>query len=183
MQTKAKRSTPPPNITRLAPDKSFGLTAQQVAERQALGLKNQNTAVRSKSYSKIIFENVANFYSIVTLSLMALLTAIGAWDYALSSCILFISIAIGIYQEIKAKIIVEKLTLVASSFFDALRNGEYVSVAGAELLLDELFVLKSGGQVPVDGTIVEGRLELDESILTGESHSVKKDEGGEILAG
>ncbi|MDR1905975.1 MAG: HAD-IC family P-type ATPase [Clostridiales bacterium] len=168
---------------RYFPDKKTGLTLEQAKSRQEQGLRNVNTSVRSKSYLKIVVGNITNFCNIVTLSLIILLIAIGAWDYAVSSFILFINIGIGIFQEVKAKRVVERLTLVTSNFYDVLRDGEYVTTGSGDILLDDLFILRAGGQIPVDGVVCDGHLEVDESILTGESCSVKKTVNATVLAG
>ena len=135
------------------------------------------------TYLKIIWRNLANFCNAVTLSLIILLIAIGAWSYAVSSFILFINIGISLYQEIRAKIVVDKLILVTRSIYEVKRGGEELKVPTEEICAEDTVVLRVGQQVPADGKVLEGTLELDESILTGESSAVKKRAGDLVLAG
>lgn len=164
-------------------DKAVGLTEDKVNERIEDNLTNNKPINRSKSYSRIICENVFNFCNTVTIILVAILIAVGQPNQTVSSCIILLNMAIGIYQEIKAKWTVEKLSLVVESTCEVLRGGQKLNISTKDLVLDDLFYLNSGMQVPVDGIIVDGIAELDESILTGESEVVKKLEGKNVLAG
>lgn len=169
--------------TRLHPAVETGLSTAQVEDRKRAGLVNAKTATGSKSYLKIIAENIFNFCNTVTIALMILLIVIGAWDYAISSCIILINIAIGIWQEIKAKRTVDKLSLVGRSVCDVVRDGKRGSIATQELVLDDIYFVAAGAQVPADSTVKSGEIEVDESILTGESRPVRKRAGDAILAG
>ncbi|MGI6702151.1 MAG: HAD-IC family P-type ATPase [Christensenellales bacterium] len=168
---------------RFYPNILTGLTFAEVESRKADNLTNIKPINRSKSYSRIFLENIFNFCNTVSLILVALLIIIGAWDYTISSCIIFINMAIGISQEIKAKWTVEKLSLVVESTCEVLRDGRYSIISTKDLVLDDLFVLTTGIQVPVDGIIQSGSIEVDESILTGESFSVRKNNAEFVLAG
>lgn len=168
---------------RYYPDIKQGLSLAQVEERREDNLTNVKPINRSKSYSRIALENIFNFCNTVTIILVVLLIMIGAWDYTISSCIIFINMAIGIYQEIKAKWTVEKLSLVVESSCDVLREGKISSISTKDLVLDDIFVMNTGLQVPVDGIVQSGYVEVDESILTGESFPVRKANGEQLLAG
>lgn len=168
---------------RFSPSPDKGLTSAQVEDRNRAGLVNKKTSTGSKSYLRIVAENVFNFCNTVTIALMILLIAIDAWDYAVSSCIILINIAIGIYQEIKAKRTVDKLSLVGRSVCDVVRDGKRMSVPTQELVLDDIYYVAAGAQVPADSTVEGGEIEVDESILTGESRPVRKRAGDNILAG
>lgn len=168
---------------RFYPTTKSGLSARQVEERQKEGLVNRRTDTTSKSYPRIIAENVFNFCNTVTIALMILLIAIGAWDYAVSSCIILINIAIGIYQEIKAKRTVDKLSLVGRATCDVVRDGKRTQLPTQELVFEDVYFVAAGAQVPADSTIKDGEIEVDESILTGESRPVRKGAGDRILAG
>ena len=124
------------NAEKFFPTTDTGLTAEQVEIRVRDGLINKKTDNSSKSYFRIVFENIFNFCNTVTILLVILLLAIGAWDYTLSSSIIFINIAIGIIQEIKAKWTVQKLSLVAQSKCDVVRDGKRVNINTADLVPD-----------------------------------------------
>ena len=171
------------NAERFTPDISKGLDGAVVAQRREDNLVNIKPINRAKSYPRIIFENIFSFCNIVTLFLMLLLVCIGAADYALSSSIIIISMVIGIVQEIKAKQSVEKLSLTVESTCTVIRDGEKREISTKELVLDDVYIAEAGAQVPVDSVIADGYIEVDESILTGESIPVKRTAGESIYAG
>ena len=171
------------NAERFTPDISKGLDGAVVAQRREDNLVNIKPINRAKSYPRIIFENIFSFCNIVTLFLMLLLVCIGAADYALSSSIIIISMVIGIVQEIKAKQSVEKLSLTVESTCTVIRDGEKREISTKELVLDDVYIAEAGAQVPVDSVIADGYVEVDESILTGESIPVKRTAGESIYAG
>lgn len=171
------------NAERFTPDIRKGLDGAVVAQRREDNLVNIKPINRAKSYPRIIFENIFSFCNIVTLFLMLLLVCIGAADYALSSSIIIISMVIGIVQEIKAKQSVEKLSLTVESTCTVIRDGEKKEISTKELVLDDVYIAEAGAQVPVDSVIADGYVEVDESILTGESIPVKRTAGENIYAG
>lgn len=171
------------NAERFTPDISKGLDGAVVAQRREDNLVNIKPINRAKSYPRIIFENIFSFCNIVTLFLMLLLVGIGAADYALSSSIIIISMVIGIVQEIKAKQSVEKLSLTVESTCTVIRDGEKKEISTKELVLDDVYIAEAGAQVPVDSVIADGYVEVDESILTGESIPVKRTAEESIYAG
>ena len=171
------------NAERFTPDISKGLDSAVVAQRREDNLVNIKPINRAKSYPRIIFENIFSFCNIVTLFLMLLLVCIGAADYALSSSIIIISMVIGIVQEIKAKQSVEKLSLTVESTCTVIRDGEKKEISTKELVLVDVYIAEAGAQVPVDSVIADGYVEVDESILTGESIPVKRTAGENIYAG
>ena len=171
------------NAERFTPDISKGLDGAVVAQPREDNLVNIKPINRAKSYPRIIFENIFSFCNIVTLFLMLLLVGIGAADYALSSSIIIISMVIGIVQEIKAKQSVEKLSLTVESTCTVIRDGEKKEISTKELVLDDVYIAEAGAQVPVDSVIADGYVEVDESILTGESIPVKRTAGENIYAG
>lgn len=171
------------NAERFTPDISKGLDSAVVAQRREDNLVNIKPINRAKSYPRIIFENIFSFCNIVTLFLMLLLVCIGAADYALSSSIIIISMVIGIVQEIKAKQSVEKLSLTVESTCTVIRDGEKKEISTKELVLDDVYIAEAGAQVPVDSVIADGYVEVDESILTGESIPVKRTAEESIYAG
>lgn len=169
------------HAVRYDPDINVGLTEMQIAERTEEKLINEKPANRTKSYGRIIFENVFNFCNTATIILVALLFIAGAGMYAFSSIIVILNMAIGIYQEIKAKHKVEKLSMVMESRYDVIRDGKHSDIPNKQLALDDIYVLHAGQQVPVDSVIKAGVVEVDESIITGESIPVRKSAGDYVL--
>lgn len=169
------------NAVRYDPDINVGLTEMQVSERTEDKLLNERPVNHSKSYGRIIFENVFNFCNTATIILVALLFIAGAGMYAFSSVIVILNMAIGIWQEIKAKHKVEKLSMVMESHYDVIRDGKHTDVVNKQLALDDIYILHAGQQVPVDSVVKDGILEVDESIITGESVPVRKMPGDYVL--
>ncbi len=170
------------NAERFDPDVNIGLTEGIVAERKADKLTNLKPINRTKSYGRIVFENIFNFCNTATIILVALLFIAGAGMYAVSSVIVILNIAIGIWQEIKAKHKVEKLSMVIDNTCEVIRNGVHSEISTKEIVLDDIFISRAGLQMPVDSIIKSGSIEVDESILTGESIPVKKNVGDYVLA-
>ena len=171
------------DATRYDPDINIGLTQDKVDDRVAEKLTNDKPINRTKSYTRIVVENIFNFCNTVTIILVALLFIAGAGMYAVSSVIVILNMAIGIWQEVKAKHKVEKLSIVIENTCEVIRDGRHSSVSTKELVLDDIYMASQGMQLPVDSVIKSGIMEVDESILTGESRPVKKGVGERVLAG
>ena len=171
------------DATRYDPDINIGLTQDKVNDRISEKLTNDKPINRTKSYTRIVLENVFNFCNTVTIILVALLFIAGAGMYAVSSVIVILNMAIGIWQEIKAKHKVEKLSIVIDNTCEVIRDGQHNVISTKQLVLDDIFITSQGMQLPVDSVIKSGIMEVDESILTGESRPVKKSVGDKVLAG
>lgn len=167
---------------RYDPNINIGLTESQYAERVADKLTNIKPINRTKSYTRIVLENVFNFCNTATIILVALLFIAGAGMYTVSSVIVILNIAIGIWQEIKAKHKVEKLSMVIENTCEVIRDGVHKVISTKEIGLDDIYIVHAGLQLPVDSVIKDGVIEVDESILTGESIPVKKIAGDYVLA-
>ncbi len=161
-----------------------GLTFEQADERYVDGLINKVTDNTSKSYFSIIFGNTFTFFNLLC---ALVLTAYAIVGTTISNFIFIIPFAsnliIGIIQEIRAKISVEKLSILQSPVTKVVRNGNTLEIPSDEIVLDDVFKLITGNQIPVDAVILSGYLEVNESVLTGESVPVKKSAGDTIMAG
>lgn len=180
---KQKDSQKMKNADRLFPQSDYGLTANQVESRQNDHLTNQRNTKESKSYLRIVADNLFNFCNVVCIALVILLCSIGAWDYTLSTSIILVNIVIGIWQEVKAKKAVSKLAIVHKAGVKVIREGKEQEIDSADIVLDDVIVLGAGAQAPVDCILLDGYMEVDESILTGESVPIRKNIGDNILAG
>lgn len=180
---KQKDSQKMKKADRLFPQSDYGLTANQVESRQNDHLTNQRNTKESKSYLRIVADNLFNFCNVVCIALVILLCSIGAWDYTLSTSIILVNIVIGIWQEVKAKKAVSKLAIVHKAGVKVIREGKEQEIDSADIVLDDVIVLGAGAQAPVDCILLDGYMEVDESILTGESVPIRKNIGDNILAG
>ena len=161
----------------------FGLTQEQVRDRLKDNLVNKKALDKTKSYTKIVVQNTFNFCNSLIIILCIILDILGHFDYTISSSMIAINIGVGIFQEIKAKWTVQKLSIVKQSTCTVIREGAQSVISTEDLVLDDVFILTAGQQVPVDGVILDGAVELDESILTGESRGVKKAKDNKVMAG
>ncbi len=170
-------------VKRYSPSLEMGLGFSQVEQRKKEGQTNWKVINTSKSYLRIIAENVFTFCNIVTFILVTMLFIIGEYSDTFSSLIIVCNIVIGTVQGIKAKNAVKRLSFKVDSDFTVIRDGKKVEVAARNIVLDELVIIRAGSKVPVDGYIREGSVDLDESILTGESNIIKRGVGSYILSG
>ena len=170
-------------VRRFSPNLEMGLGFSQVEQRKKEGQTNRKEMSTSKSYLRIVAENVLTFPNIVTFLLVVMLFIIHEYSDTFSSLIILCNIIVGIVQGVKAKNAVKRLSFKVDSDFTVIRDGKRVNIAARNIVLDELVVLRAGMKVPVDGFIREGSVDLDESILTGESEIVKRGVGSYILSG
>lgn len=173
----------PTRVKRVRTDASLGLTDDQVHERINKGQTNLTPNRNVKTYKRIFFENTFTFFNLLCLAVAISLICVGAWSNCLFMAIIIINTAIGIIQEIRAKKTIEKLSLLTAPAVKVIRSGVEQTITTDEVVIDDIVVLSNGKQVVADGTIVEGSVEVNESMLTGESLPIKKKVGDTILAG
>ena len=166
---------------------ALGLTSEQVAKRVGAGLVNTVKNKNSKSYFKIIVDNVCTFYNLLALACFIALVCVHTPQTPLSTyafiLIYLVNIFIGIIQEIKAKRTLDKLSLVKTPTAVVVRDGEEKTVAIGEIVLDDIVKLSLGMQVPADAVMISGHVMTDESMLTGESVAVPKEVGDQLYGG
>ena len=164
-------------------DFNVGLTAEQVNERTLKGLTNDTETKTSKSYAKIILGNIFTFFNIICLSCAIALWCVGSWSDTIFMLIVIANTLISIIQEIKAKKTIDKLTLTNSNFTKVMREGEQIEIYKKEVVVDDILVLASGMQIASDSIVVDGSVEVNESLLTGESLPIRKEVGDTLMAG
>lgn len=180
---KEQEPVKPTRVKRVRTDASLGLTDDQVHERINKGQTNNTPNRNVKTYKRIFFENTFTFFNLLCLAVAISLICVGAWSNCLFMAIIIINTAIGIIQEIRAKKTIEKLSLLTAPAVKVIRSGVEQTITTDEVVIDDIVVLSNGKQVVADGTIVEGSVEVNESMLTGESLPIKKKVGDTILAG
>ncbi len=171
-------------IERFSPDISYGLSAEQVEERLPCA-RNVIEQKTSRSYLSIFVGNICTFFNL--LCLLAGIALILANTQGISNyLVLFITainIIIGIIQEIRSKRSIDKLSILNTTYIKAIRSGRKVEIAADQIVVDDIILLETGNQVPVDCYLAEGYVEVNEALLTGESVSVKKHVGDMLFAG
>ena len=172
------------NVEHFDVDLQIGLNDEQVKSRIDDGLTNKIPKHVSKSYLRIFYDNVVNFFNILLFAIAALMIVakVPFTSFAFL-VILVINITIGLFQDIKARRLTDKLKVVSYPLVTVLRNGVERKIPANELVLSDIVILSLGDQIVADGTILSGMVEVNESILTGESVSVKKEVGAEVLSG
>ena len=160
-----------------------GLTNEQVQERIAEGKVNFNENPNTRTYKQIIKENTLTFFNFLNAVLLVLVLFVGSYKNSMFVGIIIINTVIGIIQEIRAKKTIDKLAILTESKAVVLRDGKKWSISTEKLVLDDLIYLKTGEQVPADCRILEGSLEVNESLLTGEADNLGKREGDELFSG
>ena len=160
-----------------------GLTDEQVNERIAEGKVNADENPNTRTYKQIVRENTLTFFNFLNLVLLVLVLMVGSYKNAFFVCIIIINTLIGIAQEIRAKKTIDKLAILTARKSVVIREGQKWTVPTEELVLDDVVCLKTGDQVPADACILEGSLEVNESLLTGESDNLPKSEGDELFSG
>ena len=160
-----------------------GLTNEQVQERIAEGKINSNENPNTRTYKQIIKENTLTFFNFLNVVLMVMVLLVGSYKNSMFVGIILINTIIGIIQEIRAKKTIDKLAILTESRTVVLRDGKKWSISTEKLVIDDLIYLKAGEQIPADCKVLEGNLEVNESLLTGEADNLTKEAGDDLFSG
>lgn len=160
-----------------------GLTNEQVKQRIEEGKVNANENPNTRTYKQIVLENTLTFFNFLNLVLLVLVLVVGSFKNSMFVMIIIINTVIGIIQEIRAKKTIDKLAILTESKAVVLREGKKWSISTEKLVLDDLIFLKTGDQIPADAKVLEGSLEVNESLLTGEADNLSKNVGDELFSG
>ncbi|AGW41213.1 Mn/Cd2+-ATPase, MntA [Leifsonia xyli subsp. cynodontis DSM 46306] len=161
-----------------------GLTAAQAAERHADGRANSQHQPTSRSLADILGENVFTLFNGILTVCFVAVVLLGDLRDGFFYGVVVVNALIGIVQEVRAKVVLDRAALLAAPLSRVRRDGDVRSVPLEEVVLDDLLVLRPGDQVPADAVVAESTgLSLDESMLTGESDPVFKDAGAQLLSG
>ena len=171
------------SIVRFKPKPESGLSTEQVKKRNEENLVNVSKLKTSKSLWSIFAKNIFTFFNMTCLIVACALIAVGAYTDMMFMVIVILNTTIGIIQEIKAKKIMDKLSLTNSNFTKVVRDGEEEEIYKTEVVLDDVLCLNPGMQIACDSIVIDGQVEVNESLLTGESQPVKKQKGDNLLGG
>ena len=160
-----------------------GLTAEEVHARQQQGLVNTAQEKNTKHTGQIISDNVFTLFNAFNLIIAVLLALVHAWTNMLFFAIIVLNALIGIVQEIRAKKLVEHLSLLSALKVTAIRDSRPCELLVEDLVLDDRIILSMGNQVCADSTVVQGEIEVNESLLTGEADPLLKRPGDALLSG
>ena len=160
-----------------------GLTSAEVEEQRALGNVNVVTEKVGKSYFEIVKDNLFTFFNFVWAIVAVMLIAIGSPKNLTFLFIVIPNILIAIIQEIRAKRTVEKLSVTTEPKATVVRDGKTVEIDVCDIVVGDVMKIEMGKQVLSDAVVLSGYAEANESMLTGESDAIKKQEGDTVLAG
>ena len=184
MKDAKNKNVPVQEIKRFNALAGEGLSKAQVEERTMQGLVNKTTKKYSKTYRSIFLGNICTVFNLLcALCAVALIIARAPISQFLFVLIFSANIMIGIILEIRAKHKIDKLTILSSPTAKVVRSGKKIDVPVEEIVIDDILILSAGQQVPADCIALEGTAEFNESLLTGESVPVKKDDGDFVYAG
>ncbi|MGH7686819.1 MAG: HAD-IC family P-type ATPase [Candidatus Dormibacteria bacterium] len=162
----------------------IGLTAAEVAERRERGQTNVSTERTSRSIGKILRHNLLTRFNFILGTLLVVILIVGQVNDALFGVILVANALIGIAQELRAKITLDRLAVLNAPKVRVVRDGKLDDVAVEDLVLDDLVELRTGDQIVADGVVRStDHMQVDESLLTGESEPVDKPAGANVLSG
>ena len=160
-----------------------GLSSEEVAQRLADGLTNAYAGPKTKSVGQIAAEHTFTLFNGVNLVLAGLVALTGSWRNLSYIVVVFANLFIGVFQEVRSKRTIDKLSILAERPVIIRRDGRDVCVSHEEVVLDDLLVLSRGDQIPADAQVVWGEAGVNESLLTGESKPVTKVMGSELMSG
>lgn len=170
-------------ITRFYPYPQTGLSSDQVALRKESGLVNATPEKITKTTGEIIRDNLCTLFNFFNLLIAVALASVGAWKNMVFILVILMNTLIGILQELHAKRLVDRLSLLSMPHATVVRDGLEQTIPVEELVLDDIILLESGGQVCADSILMNSNAEVNESLLTGESDPVGKSPGDLILSG
>src|SRR5829696_6778520 len=163
---------------------SEGLTAAEVAERAARGLVNDVPSAPTRAIGQIVRSNVVTRFNLLLGSLLAVILVVGPLQDALFGLVIVANTVVGIVQEVRAKRTLDRLEVVNAPRAKVVRDGHLAELAVDQVVLDDVLEAAAGDQVVVDGEVLEAAgLEVDESLLTGESETVTRLPGDRLLSG
>ena len=169
--------------TRYEADPSKGLSAEQVAEYRENGWTNCAVEPPSKTTAEIVKSNVCTYFNLIFLIIAIFLILAGSFRDLTFLPVIIANTLIGIVQEIKAKKTLEKLSVLNAPKATAIRDGAEVTLAAEDLVLDDIVVFTAGKQICADAVVLEGEVQVNESLLTGESDEITKRPGDELMSG
>ena len=161
----------------------LGLTEAEVLERKKKGQINIVEEKTVKSNWEIISENVFTLFNLYNFLIAIALMSVGAYSNLAFMLIIILNICIGSFQEIHAKNMVAKLSVLTISKVDVMRDGKEKSIYVDELVLDDITILNMGNQICSDSVVIDGKIEVNESLLTGESDTIVKMPGDKLYSG
>lgn len=170
-------------LKRVQADPGVGLTTEQVKHRYAAHAVNSQVDSGTKSISDIVKSNVFTYFNMIFLILGILLVFVGAWRDLLFLFVIIANTAIGIIQEVHSKKVLDDLSILNAPKTVTVRNGKEEELPSEKLVLDDIILLRAGSQIPADAVVVEGEIQVNESLITGEADEISKGCNDKLMSG
>ena len=172
-----------PSLHQPAGQGPLGLTASQVRARIQAGQVNTPPESPTKSVKRIVLENLFSFFNLIFFIIAGFLIAVGSFGELIFLLVVAANTAIGIIQELHAKKKLDALSLLSAPRAQVIRDSKVTTIPTADLVKDDLVVLSAGNQIAADAKVVSGSVQVNESLITGESDEISKGVGSELLSG
>lgn len=170
-------------ITRINANPKEGLTSAQVSQRILDGCVNTPVEPPSKSKKEIIHDNVFTYFNLIFAVLAVLLIVVGSFRNLTFLPVIIANTVIGIVQQLRSKKVLDDLNVLNAPQARVIRDGKESVIPASELVLDDVVVFTAGGQIPADGIVLAGEVQVNESLITGESDEITKKPGDHLLSG
>ena len=160
-----------------------GLDSHDVAARKAAHWDNINDKKGTRTVGGIILSKILTIFNLLCIGIAIWLISVGAFTKCFFIIIVLANIIIGIVQDLRAKAMIDKLSILSAPTVNVLRDGQHQEIEVKEIVLDDIMLLNNGKQICSDSVVIEGFIEVNESLLTGESDAILKKPGDELYSG
>lgn len=164
-------------------NKISGLSIKEVEESLKNGQNNKMVDENAATTSSIIRQNIFTYFNLIFAIISLLLIIAGSFKSLTFLPVIIINIIIGIAQQLRSKKVLDQLNVISKSSYQVIRDGKYQSVPIDELVLDDIILLDEGRPIPADATLVDGKISVNESLLTGEEDEIEKVIGSDLKSG
>ena len=161
----------------------IGLTSEEVRERIDKGLTNHTDISTQKTVGQIVKSNLLTYFNLIFLILTVLLCIVGSFRNLTFLPVIIGNTVIGIFQELRAKKTLDKMSMLNAPHSIVVRDGEQQQIQSEELVKDDIIILSAGNQICADATVLSGSISVNEALLTGESDEIKKKSGDGLMSG
>lgn len=161
-----------------------GLSATEAARRRAAGMANEARIGTGRTYLEILRDNALNPVNVLLVAISAVLGLLGLWgDAAVTIVLVVVNVVVGVYQEGRAKQTLDRLSILTRPTATIVRDGAEIVADQRDVVLGDMLAIRLGDQLMLDGRVVDGAIEVDESLLTGEPDRIPKHAGDDLLSG
>ena len=161
----------------------IGLTSEEVRERIVNGQTNHTDISTQKTVGQIVKSNLLTYFNLIFLILTVLLCIVGSFRNLTFLPVIIGNTVIGIFQELRAKKTLDKMSMLNAPHSIVVRDGEQQQIQSEELVKDDIIILSAGNQICADATVLSGSISVNEALLTGESDEIKKKSGDGLMSG